>query len=172
MILKTSLILSLLFLFYQDMRYRAVYWLMFPFLLVLFADLAYVQVEFMSLVNNSGVNLAFLLIQFLILTFYFSLKNRRWINISAGLLGLGDILFLLCIAFYLSPLNYLFFYLISLIVVLLITGVALINHSGAGKKVPLAGLQSLLLAMILVFDWNSPLINLTSDHWLLRALNL
>ncbi|TQM50853.1 hypothetical protein BDE36_2617 [Arcticibacter tournemirensis] len=172
MLIKTLLMTCLLFIFYQDMRYRAVSWFAFPLLLVLLVYISAGSAPVESLLMDRVFNLSFLLLQLGILTVYFSVKQRKIVNITRGLLGWGDILFLLCLAFYLSPVNYVVFYVGSLIVALLISLLSLMKNEPAKNKVPLAGVQALLFAGLALADWNSTLFNLTSDNWYLNFITL
>jgi len=154
---RIAILALLALVFAQDMRSRAVYWLLFPVLTALFIVLAGFSVA-------AVINIVFLLVQFLLVSAYFSIKKRRWVNVMKGLLGWGDMLFLLSIAFYLSVLNFVFFYIASLLFVLLVA-------AKRYKHIPLAGLQALLLAALLITDWWIRPFNLTSDDWLLRLIN-
>lgn len=161
---------GLISVFYQDLRYRAVYWWCFPVIFVLLLVLTRENADWHSVVANSLYNVAFLLLQLVVLTVYFSFRQRKLVIITKGLLGWGDILLLLCLAFYFSPLTYLLFYVSSLIIVLLFTLLIRLKDKEAGMKVPLAGLQALLFAILLVADWNSSFINTASDDWLLYLI--
>jgi hypothetical protein len=173
MLAKLVLITCLLLIFYQDLRYRAVYWILFPMVLIaLLVLVAQQQPQWKELLFNSSYNLAFLLLQFLLLFLYFSLKMRRWVNLTQGYLGWGDILFLLCIAFYLSPANYFLFYLISLLLIVFTTLLIVAFKAKKQIQIPLAGLQSMFFVLLLLADWNSGLIDMTNDYWLLTYLNL
>ena len=160
----------LLFLFYQDLRYRAVYWLIFPVLLALLVGVTLGESLGREILISSSLNLAFLMLQLMLLTIYFSMKNKKWVNITKDYLGWGDILFLLTVAFFLSPMNYLFFYIGSLSLVLLFTLATIGNNNK--HRIPLAGLQSLLFAALLLIDWNLSSLNLQSDEWLLKQFGL
>lgn len=170
MALKIALIILLLSVFYQDIKYRAVYWVLFPIMLILqfFIALTYYSLQLVLL--NGMYNLIFIVIQFLLITVYFSLKNKKLINISTNYLGWGDIIFLLVISFSFSPLNYLFFYITSLC---LIVTVSLIFHFKSKNdpiKIPLAGLQSaylILLSFAGIFHKN---IDLQNDDFLLHLI--
>jgi hypothetical protein len=116
------------------------------------------------------INLAFIVIQLVVLTAYFSLKSGRWVNITARLLGLGDILFLGCMALYLPVLNFLFFYLASLVAVLLFWGIWQRVSVTKNKYIPLAGLQSFMVLVLLAGDWWCCSFNLTDDTWLLNLI--
>jgi hypothetical protein len=149
------------------MRYRAIYWILFPVLLVLFLFKGFV---FDSYIFNTSVNLIFLFAQFVILTAYFSFKNRRWVDITRKYIGLGDMLFLMTLGFYLSPLNFLAFYIISLTVVLVITILLLRKGSQFSMQIPLAGLQAFFFALLLIVDWSTNYLNLQSDDWLIHYM--
>lgn len=75
MALKISLIIGLLTIFYQDMRYRAVYWLIFPFLLVVLVILSLEKNTYSDLIFHSSLNVGFLIAQFLFLTLFLFKKT-------------------------------------------------------------------------------------------------
>jgi hypothetical protein len=120
--------------------------------------------------QSAAFNVSFFLGQLILITIYFSIKNKKLINITGELLGLGDVLFILSIAFYLSVFNFLFFYIASLIAVLafwlLWQSVSTKKH----KHIPLAGLQALLFTGFLLCDWCLKMINLTDDTWILNLI--
>lgn len=170
LLLKIVILIILLLLFIQDISSRSVYWFLFP---VLSICLVIVRIQSQSLTElwqPALINIGFVTLQLLLLTLYFSFKNRRWINITAQLLGLGDVLFLLSIAFYLSVLNYLFFYITSLTAVL---SFWLIFQRVTAKKsdhIPLAGLQGLIFGVFLAGEWRFGLFDLTDDTWLFHLI--
>lgn len=157
--------------FVQDIKHRAVYWFLFPGLMVSFLALQLLQ-------GNSPagmwqpvlVNIVFLLIQLVVVSAYFSIKNKKWINITDGFLGWGDVLFLFGLCFYLSVLNFLFFFVVSLVLVIVIWITWRIIAKQADKHVPLAGLQSLIFAVFSAASWWGWGLNLTNDDWLLQIL--
>jgi len=165
---KILILIVLIFVFVQDIISRSVYWFLFPVLIALFIAIHHLSGGYCHQVL---INIGFLIFQFLILSVYFSLKNKHWINITDNYLGWGDLLFLISIGFYLSVLNYLFFYLFSLITVLL----AWLIWEGLSKKkdkqIPLAGLQALLFILFLGLDWWVFPLGLTNDDWLLQLFN-
>jgi hypothetical protein len=161
----------LLLVFVQDIGTKSVYWVLFPVLTALFILLHIVQHHsFAQTWQPVVINVSFLIIQFLIISVYFSIKNRTWINITDGFLGWGDILLLLSIAFYLSVLNFLFFYISSLIVSLLIWLGWQVLSKERNKHIPLAGFQALIFIVILAGDWWFKLFDLTNDNWLLYLI--
>lgn len=170
--LKIIILVTLSLIFIQDIRSRSVYWICFPVLAITFILLHFLQqLSFAETLQYVLVNISFLALQFLILSIYFSIKNKGWFNvITAGLLGWGDLLFLLSIAFYLSALNFLFFYIFSLVAVLIIWVVWLTISKTKNKQIPLAGLQALIFIVFLAGDWWIRHYNLTNDAWLLNLI--
>jgi len=171
LLLKMTILSSLLLIFVQDLKSRSVYWPVFPLLagsLVLLYGLEYHGLS--GLVRPALANLGFLVLQLLLLTGYFSARNRRWTNITTGQLGWGDILFLVSAGLYFSVFNFLLFYMASLTLVLAFWFLWRSLPFKQSPAVPLAGLQALLLAFVFAGDWCFNLFNPTDDHWLLNLL--
>lgn len=166
LLLQVFTLIVLFAIFYQDMKYRAVYWICFPLLALSLFLMKYQLSGLEQAITDALLVLAFLVVQFILLWGYFSLKNKQAINLTSSHLGWGDILFLLAIIFYLSPVNYLLFYVSSLMSVLvyaLITkGLNKENH----QRIPLAGLQALLLGAAISIDHFLPGFNLYDDSWI------
>lgn len=168
--LKIIVIGLLLLIFVQDISSRSVYWFLFPGLAALFVLMHLSQHHlFTDTWQPVLINSTFLILQFLIVSVYFSIKNRHWVNIADGLLGWGDMLFLLSIAFYLSVLNFLLFYIVSLIAVLLTWALWQGISKEKNKQIPLAGLQAFIFTVFLATDWIKSF-DLTNDTWLLNLI--
>ncbi len=171
LLIKILTLIILILIFLQDWKGRAVYWFLFPLLaLMLICVRLQHGVVIPELVQSVLLNISFMVVQLIILTLYFSQKRKKWVNITAGLLGLGDILFLLCIAFYLSVLNFLFFYIAILMGVLFLWLTWQAVSKQKNKYIPLAGFQSLIFIVFLAGDWWLQAIDLTSDNWLLNLI--
>jgi hypothetical protein len=171
LLLKILAILILLLIFFQDWKSRAVYWFLFPALIFLLMGIRFLQPFVLTEIGHSTLmNIGFIVVQLCTLTLYFSFRNKKWINITAQLLGLGDILFLLSIACYLSVLNFLFFYTASLIIVLLVWLSWNWSSKEKNKFIPLAGFQSLIFILFLASDWWLAHFNVTDDTWLLNLI--
>jgi Flp pilus assembly protein protease CpaA len=166
------LILAVLVLiFVQDIKSRSVYWVVFPFLVVLFIVLRLLEHQsFAAIWQPTLINVLFLFVQIAILTAYFSVKRKQFVLITTGLLGLGDILFLLAVACYLSVLNFLMFYLVSMVVSLLVWIVWQAINKQKEKQIPLAGYQAILFTLLLVFNWWIIPLHITNDDWPLQLL--
>ena len=167
MLLIQFLILGCLSLiYYQDMRYRAVSWISFPLLgLLLFFQKQWYVGVIDSLVD-CGYGLLFFAVQLFLLWAYFAIKNKKPIDITKEYLGLGDVLFLLAIAFYFSPVNYVLFYIGSLIIVLIYALLQQLWLKRENLQIPLAGLQALLFGLLFILSFVNPNLKLYSDFWI------
>lgn len=142
--LAIGLIVLLSFVFYQDFRFRAVYWFLFPILLIM----SYFYVKNDVTPSSWGFNAGFILLQLIGIWGYFSLKSKRPINFVNSYLGLGDILFFGILIIWFTPINFILFFIGSLVSTLFFL---LIFKSKALKKltIPLAGIHAILLAIII-----------------------
>lgn len=171
LVIEIVTLLVLLAIFLEDIRSREVHLVLFPLLAggLLIAGLKH-GAGFSALWESARVNLLFLVLVLLLLTVWFSLKEKRLVNVTAQLLGWGDIWFLACTALYFSILNYLFFYIASLLAVVIFWSIRGLLSKKDNRHIPLAGLQSLLLAVYLCCDWWLLHFNTASDNWLLRLI--
>jgi Flp pilus assembly protein protease CpaA len=170
-LLKLFIEAVLLWVFVQDIKERSVYWFLFPALTMAFLWVGLLQGRpFAEVTHTTLINAGFLIFQYLMVSAYFSVKNKKWVNITAGLMGWGDVLFLLTLCCYLSVLNFLAFYITSLLLVLTIWLIWMLLAKRQNKQVPLAGLQALVLAIFFGFCWWISPIDVTSDDWLLKLV--
>lgn len=159
--------LCLIFVFYQDLLYRAIYWFCFPLLALLMFGLKYMLVGLEQTLVDTAYSLTFLMLQLIVLWGYFSLKKKKAINLTGDYLGWGDILFLVAIAFYLAPGTYVVFYVFSLVLVLLYAVLgSFFTKKVQNPHIPLAGLQAALLVLLAVIDEISSKFMLYDDSWL------
>jgi hypothetical protein len=162
----------LLLIFLQDLASRSVYWFLFPLLAAMLFWLHFLQAASLAAIwQPCLINIAFLVLQLLLLTVYFSIKNKKLVNIGNGLLGLGDILFLLSITFYLSTLNFLLFYIMSLTCILLLWLITQLAFRKKNEQIPLAGLQAILFIVFLAGDRYWFHLHITDDTWLLNLID-
>ncbi|MES2063493.1 MAG: hypothetical protein V4456_16310 [Bacteroidota bacterium] len=167
LVLLLLMVAVLLGIFVQDMLWRKVYLLAFPILLFLFVVSSFLHRRSLADVAfASVVNITFLAVQFLLVSFYFFLKNKKWVKLTGSQLGWGDILFLLTIAFYFSALNFILFYVSSLLLALVSWLIWQRVSAKPGKNIPLAGLQALVMVGFLGWDFLERSVDLTSDAWL------
>ena len=151
-ILTGAILFVLCTITYQDFKYRAVYWICFPLLALLFSVYKITTVGFAGLFTDIMFTCGFVLLQLLVLWLYFYIKYRKPVNLTNGYLGWGDILFLLAVCFYLSPVNYVMFYVVSLIVSIGYALIAKLLMKNEQLTIPLAGIQALLFVFLLIAD--------------------
>jgi len=169
LIVRVLIIAVLSIIFVQDLLSRSVQWILF---LCLFSCLLILRVMEHATIKeisaSLGINFAFLAMQLLAVTIYFSIKNKGWINITKALLGWGDILFLLCLTVCFSILNYLFFYILSLLASLIIWIILRSLNLIKDRHIPLAGFQAMLLILLFIAVWWIKPLNLNSDNGLFQ----
>lgn len=138
----------------QDLKHREISWLLIPFLLCSFLAKGICLISSQQLIAYTLYNVGFIAIQLLVLTAYMSVKNKKLTNIVNSYLGLGDVLFfiVICVAF--SPVNFIFFYVLSLLFTL--GGFIAYNFvvKKAKKEIPLAGAMAMvMITLILINQW-------------------
>lgn len=152
------LILLLLIISYQDFNARAISWWTIPLLLGIVLYIRFYNFYSETWWQESAFNFSFLLIQFILITLYFSIKKKTFTNIIDRHLGLGDILFLIPLALLFSPLSFLLFYILSILFVLLGFLFYKSIFRSETETIPLAGGQALFLIALLisskVFDFS------------------
>ena len=146
-----SILVVLVLIFWQDLKERAVSWYFFPMLFVLVFFYRIPSIGLERIIEITGINTLFLFIQLVMVSLYFSLKNREWVNITKEHLGIGDVLFLFVITPLLTPVLYVLFYLSSLFLIVVVAMFMKVIKKYQ-KTIPLAGLQALLLGGLLLMD--------------------
>ncbi len=149
------LIAMMLFVFFQDLKIRALYWFLFPVILGLSLWYAHAAMSWQQL----GCNLAILAILLLGLTLYLSLKHRRLVNPFDGFFAWGDTLFLLSVLPLFNAYAFLFYFITGTCFVLLVHGVLLLLKK-TEKEIPFAGYMAFYLGGLIVFSncYDIPLI--------------
>jgi len=134
---------------YQDFRYRAVsaYW--FCGALALAIGYSVWLNGWVGTYTNAGINVLLIAVQIIGVFIYFSLKNKKFVNIINQQLGVGDLLFYVIVAFSFSPVNFILFSLAAYVVILLIFMILKLAFEYQ-KTIPLAGCLSLFM-MIMFF---------------------
>jgi hypothetical protein len=156
---------------YQDFRFRAVSWVVFPVLLAAALALGLGQMGTADLLESSIINLGLLAVMFAGLTLYFSIRERALVNIINRYIGVADILLLAIIAVLFSPVNFIMYYVASLA---LITGGSLIYllvKKDVNAEIPLAGAFSITLAACLICNGVNGAVSLYDDALALELLN-
>lgn len=136
----------LLFIFFQDLKHRAVYWFLFPLIFLLSLFLNRNEIMFSAL----GLNALILGVLMLGLTLYLSLKFRKLTNPVKGFFALGDVLFLASVLPLFNTYSYLFYFTTGTCFVLLVH-LTLQLFKKSRKEIPFAGYMAFYLVGILLF---------------------
>jgi hypothetical protein len=144
------LLLPLSAIIYEDFKYRAIHWWWIVSIAILGILLREVSVYGILL------NLLFISLQLFTVTIYFSIKQKEFINIMNNLLGLGDILFFISMAFWFSPLDFIHFNIYSMIFALIGTKFlkSTTNDENLSLTIPLAGWMAIFVIIQLVLNWS------------------
>lgn len=144
MVFKIIIALISLNIMMEDFRYRSIHWMNIA-ALVAAVILGIIFHAFTFHPQDFLLNLAFLAIQYIALTLYFSIKQGRLINVTRAHIGSGDIMYLLVLSPVFSPTAYVIFTLGSLIIAIL--GVVLYQwRSGRMvQEIPLASFMAIWL---------------------------
>lgn len=162
--------LTLLVIAYQDYTTRMVHWVSFPLLAAGGILVGAWELSSLShLLRYAFLNLLFLALQFILLKGYYLARHRKNQLIIDKKIGLGDILFLSAAAFFFSPLNFIFFYVLSLVLSLLFWSLRNLVRRSADASIPLAGYQAsfLLLAVVFSVITGFPILN---DSWAMSKI--
>jgi hypothetical protein len=160
--LYLSMVLILAFIAYQDFKFRAVTWFLFPLLAIVIIIENYFLLPLSLLFYPFLINFLFFGIQLVLITIYLSLKKKTLIKVWENYLGLGDILFFIILCLFFSPINFILFYLISLVFTIL--AVFIINRrSKVITLIPLAGIQSLMLMALVILNLFATSVNYKID---------
>jgi hypothetical protein len=138
-----AIVIILGILIYEDLRFRLIHLWIFPVLGLLFLSFQWNKLEWWHPLTN----LSFLLLQFVLLTLWFSIKEKKYTLITRSYLGSGDIAFWITLALFFSPVNFILFFLCSLLGSLVL---ALTLSMNSGKKIPLAGFQAIFLCPVML----------------------
>src|SRR5687767_14045513 len=97
-------------LIYEDYKTRHVSWKWLLLLLIGIMAFSLFLIKPQQLLYYTGINIVFLLTQFILLSFYYSAKNKKCTNIIDKYVGLGDWIILAVLTFAFHPVNYILFY--------------------------------------------------------------
>ncbi len=151
LLLSTFIVILLIVLIYQDFTQRAVNWLLLFLLIPCQSGLTCLTIGAEELFFNIGINVMLLAFQFLLLTIYFSLRTRHLTNIINKFIGIGDLFFFIFLSLAFSPFNFILFFILSLLLILIVYAIAM-----RGKleqyKIPLLGNMSIIYLIVLLVE--------------------
>lgn len=143
--LCSAITIILLAIAYQDFKDRAVYWWLYAILFLVLGSTVLLLKTFNLEVIL--INLSFLIVQYLGVIFYFSIKKRKLTLLLLEEIGLGDILYIFTIALFLPNLDFLLVYGVGLFSALIWFLTMILIKKQA--TIPLAGIFSLVQIILL-----------------------
>jgi Flp pilus assembly protein protease CpaA len=153
----------------QDFRTR----LISPWIVVLLglalALAGSAQTSFTEIGTCFLINLAFIATQFLFLTLWFSLRERKFVSLIDTHIGLGDVFFLVAVAFAFAPVNFIVYYSLGLTCTLLVA-LLWFAFRKSFTTIPLAAALAIPLIVLCTWRVAQPQIQFHSDAWLTNWL--
>lgn len=146
-LLKGYVMLVLLLIFIEDLRHRAVHWSLFAQLALCLGLLGALTLRKRILFDDTVFNLSFIAVQFGVVSLWYSLRARRWVNLLRDRVGPGDLLFLAISTLAFSRFNFILFVLSGLVFSLLAYGLILLLVRRAERTVPTAGALAIYMAV-------------------------
>jgi len=150
-ILLSFLVVLFGFIIYQDVKFRHIH-ITLPiliFILTMYMNVA--LISSVDIIKSSG----FLLINFMCIVVYFSMKKSTLINPFKNLIGLGDLIFLIGVIPMFSFRNYILFFITGMLFTLLLYAVFYKRYTQ--KAIPLAGYLSIYAVLLLISDFLIPI---------------
>lgn len=145
--IKVTLIFSLIGICYQDHKYRAVWWFIFPIFFFTAGFLFFSHIENLYFLNI-GFNLL-ILSTILSISYVYALYKMK-VKFLNGAFGIGDLFFFLGVAVAFPTITFVILFVFSLFFSLLLH---FILSKTRQETVPLAGYASLFFIFIYLSDW-------------------
>lgn len=142
-------IILLMIIAFEDFRERMIHWIWLPMLAtaLLFYSNSKLGVGWQDWVLNF---LFLILVGSLSLSYLMLVKKVRFQEILSTYLGVGDVIFFTVMVFVFPVVIFLLYFIISLLISL-ICGIVFLK----GKTIPLAGIQSLIMLLVISgFEWD------------------
>ena len=144
LLVKVFLILTFLFVFYQDYKTRLVYWFLYPLIGILAFIVQTYFNNFSVMLVNSLFNMLLLATVMIVGAIHSKMIMKRdFIN---GSIGIGDLLLFLFLCFTFSTITFTILFSFSLLFSLILHFI--LNHKNKDATVPLAGYMSLFFATV------------------------
>lgn len=138
------LIVSFIVVVYQDFTFRRIH-VVLPIVIFCLAIAVTLKKDMFS-VTNLYYSISFLVLNFAVITVYFSVKNKKLINPFKSHIGLGDLLFLLAVIPLFIFRTYILFFIFGMFFCLLLFFT--FNKKWKHKTIPLAGCLSLFIIIL------------------------
>ena len=171
MVIKSLECINMLAIAYQDFRYRAIHWLLFLTLgLLFFIDGVFSQ-SFQIYELGVVLNIVILLLQFSVLLLFYSFKGKKLNDVINKTIGAGDIVFIFILALGFSWQCFLFYYISAMLFSILVWLSVGRLFCRKNDLVPFAGLMSLFCFFLIVCELIVPGYDRFNDYIFRFLLN-
>jgi hypothetical protein len=146
---------------YQDFRYRAVVWIIFPALFISIYSFMAVSQNYQYALQCFVINSLFVFFQFALIYLFYRVKGIKFKNVTRDYIGWGDILFILVVtpAF---PIQIFIIYLVSgyflTLIVFLTLRYLIPKYTSIHQLIPLAGTMAIWFLALKTIEYLFPLI--------------
>ena len=148
--LKIGIIILMLFLFRDDVKFRHISLWQLVLALLLVVSLGLLSIAWQTLLTYAAINISIIGFQLVVVWAYFSIKNKRVIALTSHYLGLGDILIMIVYCFCLWPPYFVLFLIVSCLISIISFTIYQQLHKEAVQTIPFAGIMALIYAGCLV----------------------
>ncbi|MBL4707497.1 MAG: prepilin peptidase [Flavobacteriales bacterium] len=155
-------LISLGVIVFQDFKQRSISWWILPVTLI--AYLVYSDQLIDEILNSFLLNLLFIVVNLLVITIYFSIKESSLVNIVDSKIGLGDILFFVVCAFIFNLPSFILFFTFSLLLSAIIAVV--FKTKMQERNIPLAGIMSGILFLLSTSSRLMSIDFMRNDEWM------
>ncbi|MDA8956454.1 hypothetical protein N9H19_02425 [Flavobacteriales bacterium] len=145
--MQIGLIISLLIIFFQDLKDRSVSLIIFPVLFIIVSYLSIMESDVSTWLIQTGINSVFLLFQLAVIKLYFKRKYDCNTAFFDYYIGWGDIIFLFVLGSAFNFIQLLLFMLYSMALALAIYFPLI--YLKKTQTIPLAGFMSLCWILVL-----------------------
>jgi Flp pilus assembly protein protease CpaA len=164
-------IVALGWLSWQDFRTRRISWWLIPLLAAAFLLAGLQRTPVGEIGKAFALNLVFLFVQLLLVWAWIALRAKKLTNLINTQIGLGDVLFMCCVALAFSTVNFLLFYTLGMVATLFLVVIARFLRPKINNEIPLAGALALPLIALCSIRVIDPTIDFYSDEWLTQLLD-
>jgi hypothetical protein len=149
MVIKTLECINMLVIAYQDFRYRAIHWLLFLTLALLFFIDGASSQSLKTYELGVVLNIAIIFLQFSVLVLFYLFKGKKLNDIVNKTIGSGDIVFIFILAFAFPWQCFLFYYISAMLFSILAWLPVGRFFSSKENLIPFAGLMSLFCFLLI-----------------------
>lgn len=161
-------IILLLIITYQDFKFNAILWYIFPLLFLVLLSSTISKTSFSASLSLFISNFVLVLIIYLFLVVYIFIRNRKFNFKLDGFLGFGDLLFMICLTPVFSQINFISFLVFGLLISMIFSLIYVLLLKK--KLIPLAGLLAIYYIFIFIIDYFVAGFNVLNDQLILNYL--